>query len=197
LSVTFTVTITDDKLDSTSPTATLADMGGPGDLSLREAVFLANLTPGADTIVFASGPGQAFAIDAVIRLVQSEIEITEALTIDGSTAGGQVVITGDANGDDVLVSGLTDVAASFGGTAGAADDLLDDNSRLFNITGVAAHTTFDSLILTGGRTTDFAAGGGAIRSFNSDVTLTNSTLSGNSTAGDLAVAAGSMPIKVT
>ena len=149
-----------------------------GETSLREAVALANATPGADTITFASGAGAAFAGDAVIRLTQGEIEITDALTIDGSTAGAAVVITGDRDGDDVRVAGtqITDVAASGAG-------LLDDNSRLFDITGAGAHTTLVGLTLTGGRTTGSNDGGGGIRIGDADLTLRDSTLSGNSTAG--------------
>ena len=64
----------------------------------------------------------------MIRLTQGELVITDSLNIDGTSATN-VLITGDANGDDVTVSGsnITDVSASFGGTAGATDDLLDDN----------------------------------------------------------------------
>ena len=64
------------------------------------------------------------------------------------------------------------------------EDLLADNSRLF-LLSADADTTFDSLTLTGGRTTDaLVKFGGAIRADLADVTLTNSTVSGNSTAGD-------------
>ena len=42
------------------------------------------------------------------------------------------MITGDADDDDITVAGthITNVSASFGGTTGALDDLLDDNSRV-------------------------------------------------------------------
>ncbi|MBS4010116.1 MAG: CSLREA domain-containing protein, partial [Roseovarius sp.] len=169
----FTVTTTEDVVDAND-----------GVTSLREAITSANGTVGADTITFS---GAAFDGDAVIRLTQDEVEITDALTIDGATAGGAVVITGDANDDDVTLAGtdITDVAAS-------GDALLDDNSRLFTLTGAGADTTFNSLTLTGGRTTGDgqAFSGGAIYSMDADVTLTNSTLSGNSTAGDNAAGGG-------
>ncbi|MEO1151824.1 MAG: hypothetical protein AAFW83_12685, partial [Pseudomonadota bacterium] len=123
---TFTVTITTDELDDLDGmgTVSLANFGGAGDLSLREAIALANAMAGVDTITFASGAGEAFENDALIRLTQGELVATQALNIDGSTAGGAVVITGDADGDDVTVMGtdITDVAASGAG-------LLDDNSR--------------------------------------------------------------------
>ena len=158
--------------------------------SLREAITFANSQPGIDTITFASSAGQAFENDALIRLTGGEILISEAVTIDGNSAGGQVVITGDAGDDDITVSttDITDVAASFGGTPGAADDLLDDNSRIFRINimeGSAdthATTTLTGLTLTGGRTTASYDGGGAVRS-SSPLTITGSTFSGNSTTG--------------
>ena len=61
----------------------------------------------------------------LIRLTSGELLITDALTIDGGTDG--VIITGDANGDDVLESGTqtTYVAGSLHG-----DDRLDDNSHI-------------------------------------------------------------------
>jgi len=179
---TFFVTTTNDELDGTS----LAGMGPF--LSLREAVFLANAAPGPDTIVFAAGRGQAFETGGLIRLTEgTPIVINDAMTISGAAAGGPVVITGDRNGDDRTVAGtqITDVQASFGGTAGAPSDLLDDNTRLFILSDIATAVTFDFLVLTGGRTTTDGQWGGAIRTGSTDVTVTNATISGNSTAGSV------------
>ena len=66
---------------------------------------------------------------SVLRLTQGAIEISEDLTLDGSDAL-DLVITGDADGDDAVVSGtsITDVDAT--GTTGLAD-----NTRLFEIGG--------------------------------------------------------------
>ncbi|MEM9030137.1 MAG: right-handed parallel beta-helix repeat-containing protein, partial [Pseudomonadota bacterium] len=156
-----------------------------GETSLREAVALANVRAGADTITFDATAAD-FSGDALIRLTQGELVVTNSLSIDGSTAGGAVMITGDANGDDVTLSGtgITDVAASLNG-----QDLLTDNSRLFDATG-AADLSLTALTLTGGRTTGTYAKGGAIRSADGAVTLTNSTLSGNSTSGQYAEGGG-------
>jgi len=147
--------------------------------SLREAVAFANARSGADTVSFDTGTGGAIEGGGLLRLTQGEILIEEALTIDG---GGVITITGDANDDDVTVDGdITDVAASFGGVLGATDDLLDDNSRIFNTPSVIdqAPITLEGLTLTGGRDTvgDF---GGAVRAV-ADVTVSNSVLRGNST----------------
>ena len=159
-------------------------------LTLREAIFLANGNAGQDSIsfnplVFTGGS------DNVIRLTQGELAISDGLTIDGTSVGG-VVITGDAGNDDITLPGnqITDVSASFGGTAGAADDLLDDNSRVINFSS-AGNLTLTSLTITGGRTTGESANGGGIFNTSSGaIELTNSTLSGNSLAGDFASGGG-------
>ena len=113
-----------------------------GVVTLRDAIHAANtdmlVAPGAetgsgsDTITF---DGSVFSggTNSLIRLTEGELEITDTLTIDGST-GFDVTVTGDAAGDDVTVAGnITDVVASFGGTADALDDLLDDNLSLIHI----------------------------------------------------------------
>ena len=173
------------------------DDGGDG-ISLREAITASNNFPGSvDTIrfdpsVFTSGD------DNLIRLTEGELVITDGLRIDGTDVGG-VVITGDANGDDVTVSGthITDVSASFGGSPGASSDLLNDNSRVFRVSGAADFSSRDldlvGLTITGGRTvgTNGSGGsGGGILSARVDVSLTASTIAGNSTAGAFAPGGG-------
>lgn len=187
-SVTFTVTTANDELDSTKIGATLADMGGASDLSLREAVFLANQDGGsADIITFSSSVFTGGAAN-LVRLTLGEIKITDAVTIDASGAGG-VTITGDKNNDDITEAGseITDVTASLTG-----DDRLDDNSRIFAIDDLSP-TTLKALTITGGRTTasnsltslDPTNNGGAIKSA-SDLTIIDSTVAGNSTKGSQA-----------
>lgn len=114
-----------------------------GLLSLREAIAQANSqsnlpesTP--DRITFQLEDG------AVIRLTQGELTITEALEIFG---GGDLVISGDANGDDITHSGtsITNVFAN----NGFSGDFLDDNSRIFNITGAGTDVTLTGMTLTG------------------------------------------------
>ncbi len=128
-----------------------------GQLSLREAIQIANSRPGKDTITFASTMnGQT------ILLGGSEIAITEALTIDGPGAN---LITVDAgNGtDDVFNTG--------------------DGHRIFSINDGIAGTFFEvdisGLRLTGG---DIAGSGGAILS-NESLTLNDSILAGNAATG--------------
>ncbi|HKS64312.1 MAG TPA: right-handed parallel beta-helix repeat-containing protein, partial [Xanthobacteraceae bacterium] len=171
---------------ATITVTTLADSTATdGQVSLREAIQAANTNASVDGSVAGSGgTPDTIVFDPtvftggatnLIRLTLGEIAISGAVTIDGSTVGG-VTITGDKDDDDVTLAGtdITDVAAS-----GAA--LLDDNSRIFNIAAVA-DTTLQSLTLTGGRTTASGGGGGGVLS-QSALTLTNSTVSGNSTTG--------------
>ena len=74
---------------------------GAGDLpgSLRQAIFDANANPGEDTIEFNTGAFNG-GNNSLIRLTAGELEITETLTIDASTAT-DVTISGDANDDDL------------------------------------------------------------------------------------------------
>jgi len=208
-----TVTVTDETLLDILPEADSLIVTTTDDVvdefdnltSLREAIAVANNQAGVDTITFASDAGDAFANGGLIRLTQGELLATEALNIDASgVTGGDLVITGDANGDDVTLAGtdITDVAASFAGTAGDATDLLDDNSRVLNILRATETSTLTGLTITGGRTTTddfllpFGTEGGGIRVDNNvrlldeefslsdaELVISESTIAGNSTTG--------------
>lgn len=141
------------------------------DVSLREAIAMANDSGGADTIVFEAG------LQGLIRLTDGAIEITDDLTIDG---GGLITVTGDGANDDVTTAGgLTDVLAS-----GAA--ALNNNSRIFDAT---ADISLTGLTLTGGRTTGYDEAGGAVSSTGS-ISIYDSVIAGNSTEGDNAYGGG-------
>ncbi len=133
------VTTANDELDATFNAA---------DLSLREAIALANAGLGNDTITFAAAmAGQP------IPLSLGQLTISAPLTIR-SLGAGQTTVNGQ------------------------------NASRLFHITNTAGNVTFDGLTLTGGKTTADGQGGGAIRSVStSQLTIQNSTVSGNSTTG--------------
>jgi len=129
---------------------------GPGDLSLREAVGLANNFIGPHTIRFdPSLDGET------ITLTLGELLITNAMTIDASS----------------LVGGLT-IDAS--GTDPTPEQDNEDGSRVFNIDDSddanVLTVTLSGLTLTGG---DKAGWGGAIRT-REDLTLTRSTITDNS-----------------
>ena len=182
--------------DTSSVFALIRSDGGDG-ISLREAVIASNNTIGSGAISFDDGVFTG-GTDSLIRLTQDELDITDSLTIDASAAT-DVVVTGDAEGDDILVAGsfITDVDASFSGIAGDATDLLDDNSRVLDFSSATGDLTLSGLALTGGRTTGFsrfsasdinqttAQNGGAIRFLSAgQLIIENSTASGNSTTGD-------------
>ena len=98
---------------------------------------------------------------ATISLVAGEMAIFEAVTIDASG----------------LTSGLTIDAQR--------------NSRIFNITATTGDFAIAGLTITGGRTRLEDASGGAIRSLtDGNLTIDQSTISGNSTWGDYAKGGG-------
>ncbi|WP_209015778.1 BspA family leucine-rich repeat surface protein [Roseibium sp. RKSG952] len=153
--------------------------------SLREAIDYANsIANGSDPdrITFDSevffGDGQP-----VIRLTEGTLAIIDAVIIDASsTPGGLVTISGDAAGDDVTdESGITNIGQS--NNAG----VLDDNSQIFLIDSSAVTAQLENLVLTGG--VNQTGNGGAISS-SADLTLTNTTVSGNATRVDDASGGG-------
>jgi hypothetical protein len=167
--------------DTSSIAALIGNDGGDG-ISLREAITASNNTVGADTISF---DGSVFTGNAnsLIRLTQGELFITEEVSIDASMAT-DVVITGDANGDDITVPGtfVTDVDASFTGFGTNDINLLGDNSRVIRFSDSNAYEgtlTLSDLTITGGNGSQ-GRGGGIIATGGS-LTLTNSHVRGNST----------------
>ena len=143
----------------------------PGNLSLTEAIMLSSDTPEIETIVFDSTVFNGEA-DDVIRL-EDGLFITQSVTIDGGDL--DVVISGDRNGDDLLVDGgfLTDVEGNFN---------RFDNATPFVInTGVGDTVTLRGLTITGGFS-NFQAGGG-IRSQSANLIIADSVISGNFTDG--------------
>jgi hypothetical protein len=138
-----------------------------GDLSLREAIGLANGSVGADTITFDS---IVFNSPETIALLLGEMRMTEAVNIDGP---GQDLLTLDASASDA--------------TPGIADGM---GSRIFNIDdgddGNLFNVTISGLALTGG---DVVDNGGAIRS-RENLSVTSSTITGNAAVGSGAQGGG-------
>ena len=148
----------------------LSNTVNPGDglVTLPEAIAAANndtttelneTGDGPDEIRFA---GSLFSGGPATMFRQGELEITEALTITGP-------------GANLLTINAQQV------------------SRIFNITATTGDFTFAGLSLTGGRTTsnnlsilDNTFSGGAIRTLAGNLTVANSIVTGNSTAGEFA-----------
>jgi len=135
-----------------------------GDLSLREAVGLANGSIGADTIEFDGAlSGQTISLGA-------ELVITEALTIDASSLPADIMIDAGNGTDNTFNTG--------------------DGFRIFNIDDGVNSDEIDvelvALTLTGG---DVSGDGGAIFSLE-NLTIISSTITGNSATGAFANGGG-------
>jgi CSLREA domain-containing protein len=182
---------------------TAADPGGlVGLLSLREAVNLANVLPGANTITF--DPSLNYA---AITLTAGELPIVNDLTIAGPGAG-LITVSGNhasrvfeiAAGVTASVSGLTianGVASDFGGgilnagTLTLTASILSGNavrsSSLAEGGGIGNRgmlTITDCTLSanTASVSTGIGAAGGAIWNVGT-LSITGSTLSGNSASG--------------
>jgi len=133
-----------------------------GDLSLREAIKLANANPGPDTIRFdpiRSAIAIAGPLPATILLTQGELAITDSVNIIGL---GAELLTIDASGNDPT-----------------PDENNGDGSRVFNIDdkddGHLIDVAITGLTLTGG---DVSGKGGAILSAES-LQIAESEIVGN------------------
>ncbi len=184
---------------------TLDDELGPfaevGDLSLREAIALANLVSGPQEITIAP------ELNGAIGLTLGELKITDSVTIQGSEAA-LVTVHGDnkyriLNVDDGSDSTLLEVSVQKltmtggltteqGGSIRNRENLtLRDtvitNSQATESGGAISHA-LGSLVLErtsiqGNKTISGLNGGGAIRSDSGSLTIRNSTISGNVAGG--------------
>lgn len=184
--------------DRTAPaTFTVMNLNDAGPDSLRDCVNKANVSPGADTISFATSlPGGIF-------LTTGEITISDALKIQGP-GSGQFGITGQNASRHfnlssapantlITISGLRlegGKSASSGGSIYGEDEVLNLSqcSFLVNSTtamggGAVAMTGSGDLIATDCEFTNNSGAvfGGAISAYGAgmSVTLTRCTLSGN------------------
>ncbi len=178
----------------------------PGDLSLREAVGLANARVGADTITFA-----ATLNGTPLLLDLGQITITDSVTLTGNGPENTIIdaqqrsrifdVTG--RNADVSINGVTlrngrtvgdsegggaiRKGNSFGRTLTINDSLLQNNSTLGDSSGGGAIAWFGALsirnsTLSGNCTRGSASYGGAVYAWDC-VVAGNSNISGNSTSG--------------
>ncbi|MEM1164188.1 MAG: choice-of-anchor Q domain-containing protein, partial [Pseudomonadota bacterium] len=154
-----------------------------GVTSLREALALANnatagnLNDGdadndgnaLDTITFDQ---TVFANGGVIRLTQGTLTVSSAVRIDGSTPAGEIVITGDKDGDDILVGGTNLTVASLSYTGAR----LTDNVRVLLFDSNSDGSSINRLTITGGYA---SSKGGAISADNTSLSVSDSTIAGN------------------
>jgi hypothetical protein len=165
----FVVATIDDELDPTDINPVTVD---PSDLSLREALALANSDAGHDTITFA-----ATLAGQTIALSLGELVLLSAVTIDG-----------DVNGDnaaDITISGNEAVRVfNLVGGAATLDALTITNGFAGDFGGaVFIGSGGDVTILHSTLAGNLAnASGGAI--FNDGTaTIVNTTISGNTAQG--------------
>jgi hypothetical protein len=166
----------------------------PGHLSLREAIRLANVSPGADTISFDSA---VFGAHTTIS-VGSTLAVTGALTVSGPAAG----LTLDANNlafrifdidvpeSSSNVVSLSNLTLKRGNAPdGSAIRNLDEDLQLHNVTirdnqgGPAVALVSPTAILSANNSsfvfnTNLGLGG-ALYLNGANATITNSTFSGN------------------
>jgi predicted outer membrane repeat protein len=158
------VTTLDDELDAADTDLATVNLT---DLSLREALALANGDAGANTITFAA------ALSGGTLFLTTGQEL--AITTDGITVDGDIDGDGDA---DITID------------ADSAAGLDDAASRVFLINDGGAGTiaaTLNGLVIRDGNATDpftNRAGGGIYVGDFDALTLTNATVSGNSAGGD-------------
>ena len=135
------------------------DNGDGANTTLREAVAQANLNPDVDTINFASTLN-----NTTITLTQGTLSITNSVTIDGRDSLG--------------------VSRNITISAGGGTNPTVGNGDGFSIVEIfGGDVEINSLKLTGGDT-PISYLGGAINAFDTNLTISNSTITGNATTGN-------------
>lgn len=124
-----------------------------------------------------SGPG---SLRDVVSFANS-LPGADTIVFPSGVDGGTISLT---SGEIAITEAITIQATNVTINANSA-------SRIFRIASGTGNVTLTGLTLTGGKTTGFAQGGGAIRSLaTSHLTLNRSTISGNTTAGEYASGGG-------
>ncbi|MFZ4760206.1 MAG: DUF4347 domain-containing protein, partial [Burkholderiaceae bacterium] len=146
-----TVTTTADTVDgtTTSVAALIADPGGDGAVSLREAILAANATGGAQTIRFAiplSDPNYTGGV-YTITLASLLPQLTGAVTLDGTT---QTTAIGDTNPGLLGTGGTVGVdALALGQVARPEIEIVDGGSVSLGLDLAAAGITVRGLAMQG------------------------------------------------
>jgi len=175
-------------------TFTVTSAGDAGAGTLREAVSVANQTPGPDTIEFAPGLGDI--------VLQSEIEILEALDIVGPSGQQSIRGSGSARLLAVRTSGAVVTlenlflanGRSTGPGGGACQAYAIPRGTIASYGDGGAVCSIADITLVGTTITgssisgDYISGGGLFSS--GSVTLVGSTVSNNATDGEFSRGGG-------
>ena len=167
---TIRVTTNADELDYTN-----------ADVSLREAIAWANGNPGADTVVF----GLSVA-SSEIDLVMGELQITDGIRIDGGPVPSVTIdaqqISRIFNIDDAETENENFDVTLRGLTISGGLTIADREGGGGIRSATDGELAIESLEIINNRTSGERSGGGGVFS-RGDLTIANSTVSGNSTAG--------------
>lgn len=165
--------------------------------SLREAVLLANATPGLDTITFdASLAGET------ILLTEGDLRISESITVQGLGADRLTVSGGGASrifnevGNGERIIQINDITLADGAAPSGGGGALFTNGGVVTLnrvvmTGNSSQNNGTAVVVGFGRLTindsaivdNLSAGIGAVRVQDSTTVITNTTISGNDSRG--------------
>lgn len=156
-----------------------------GDLSLREAIALANGTPGANVITFAgSTNGTEFDLQLGQMLISDAVTITgngSGLTVIDAQQLSRIFFVTDTAGDVTLQS----MKLRRGRTTGSNADFNDSTFGGGAVRTLSAGTlTFSNCIVTENSTSGLQASGGAVVGWTGMIQVDQSTFSGNGTTGN-------------
>lgn len=152
-------------VETFSTVVTNTNDAGPG--SLRQVILDANAVPGADTITFDPA---AFAIAKTITLTSGQLNLNEGVTITGpasiATVSGnlssRVLEVSTAGGAVINISNLAIASGSLFGQSGAGMRILSADTVVLDAVSFLNNS-----------------GGGIAASAATDLTIRNSTFSGN------------------
>jgi CSLREA domain-containing protein len=158
-----------------------------GDVSLREAIELANARPGAETIVFA---GAALSGNRTISLSKGELLATDSLTIAGPATGNVITIDGLNQSRVINFDSFGDLALSrLTLTRGRVSTENPENDGLATVgnggalrSTSAGFVTLDNVSVLNSVTTGMRGDGGGVFALGS-IVATNSRFSGNRAEG--------------
>ena len=153
---------------------------GDGQVSLREALTLANSSSGPDTIRFS-----AAVVGQTLVLTGGELSITNDLIIDGNNGGAAAQTTIDANQASRVLS------ITGGGTEARLSGLQLTNGRSYGERGGGiflgrVRLTLSDCTISGnntGKPGEYTSGdgGGIYAGYGAELVITASSLVGNST----------------
>lgn len=160
---------------------TVTNLNDSGAGSLRQAVLLAEASPGPDRVLFQSG------LSGTINLTSGEINVSEGLEIVGPGASALTINASGSPGDRIFyasyfptgdvfrVSGLTLTGGTSDGTYRSPN--YDSGGGIYCFD---ADLALSHMVISGNATTGSGDGGG-LRA-NQNVTIESSTISGNNAA---------------